>query len=67
MIQIHLSRLLGEKRISMRELQRRTELGQNTIARLYHARAELVSLETVDRICRALDCEVGDLLEYVEE
>lgn len=64
MIRIHLGRLLGEKRMHRSQLQRQTDLSKNTIARLYHSKTELISLKTLNQICQALDCEVGDLLEY---
>ena len=37
-------------------------IGNATIARL--RRNETVSTETIDRICRILKCDVGDIMEY---
>ena len=64
MIKVHLGRLLGKKRMTMAALQRRTGLDKNTISRLYHGKTESISFTTLDRICRAMECEVGDVLEY---
>ena len=63
-IRNRLSALMGERRISQRELQRRTGLSYTTINELYHDRAKRLDFETLDKLCRALDCQVSDRLEY---
>lgn len=40
-------------------------IGQATLTQLRHS--ELVSWKTMDTICRLLDCQPGELLEYVPE
>ena len=42
-----------------------TLLGQSYLQHLRHN--ELVSWKTIDTLCRLLDCQVGDLVEYVPE
>ncbi len=66
MIENRLSRLLGERRMSVSELQRRTGLAYTTLHSLYHGRTDRIDLDTLDRICRALGVGVGDILEYRE-
>jgi putative transcriptional regulator len=67
MIEIHLGRLLGERRMTMAELQRLTELDKNTISRLYHGKTQSISFNTLSRICHALKCTVGELLEHIAD
>lgn len=62
MVKVHLSRLLGERRMSQAELSRLTEIRPNTINDLYHSICNHVSLEHLDLICEALDCDLCDLL-----
>ena len=64
MIVNRLSRLLGERRMSVRELQRRTGLAYATVYNLYSGKSNRVDFETLDKICDALDVGVGDVLEY---
>ena len=64
MIKILLSRKLGELRWTQADLARATGIRPSTINDLYHEMADRVNLEHLDLICEALDCEVGDLLEY---
>ncbi len=65
MIRIHLSRILGEKRITQADLARMTEIRPSTINDWYHEIAERVNLDHLDRICEALQCKVSDLIEFV--
>lgn len=66
MIRIVLSRLLGERRWTQADLSRATGIRAATINEYYHEMVERVNLEHLDLICKALDCEVGDLLVRVE-
>ena len=62
MIRILLSRKLGELRWTQADLSRATGIRASTINDLYHEIAERVSLEHLDLICEALDCELSDLI-----
>lgn len=64
MIRILLSTRLGERRWTQADLARATGIRAATINELYNELVDRVNLEHLDRICRALDCEVGDLLLY---
>ena len=67
MVRILLSTRLGERRLTQADLARMTGIRKNTISELYHEIATRVSLEHLDLICEALDCEAGDILEYQRE
>lgn len=62
MIRILLSARLGERRMTQTELCRITGIRPATISEMYNEMVERVNLEHLDLICKALDCEVGDLL-----
>ena len=64
MIRITLSRKLGELRITQSELSEVIGTRQNTINDLYHNVAERVSLEHLDKICDALDCDLSEIIEF---
>jgi putative transcriptional regulator len=59
-----LSREMGARRLNIREVARRSGLAYTTVFDLYHARAQRIDLETLDKLCTALDVGVGELLEY---
>ena len=62
MIRILLSTLLGARRWTQRDLSRATQIRPNTINDLYHEMTERVSLEELDLICEALNCQLSDLI-----
>lgn len=65
MIRILLSRKLGELRWTQADLARATGIRPNTINELYHELTERISLEHLDLICEALDCDLSEILLYV--
>ena len=71
MIVNHLSELLAQRGMSLAELQRRTELGSlpaPTYANLHalaKGKTRRIDFATLDAICAALGCSVGDILEHV--
>ena len=67
MIKCRLSRLLGELRMPILELKRRTDLSYVTLHSLYHEKTTGVTFYTIDKICESLECDIDDLFEYVEE
>jgi putative transcriptional regulator len=65
MIVNHLSRLLGERHMSVSELQRRTGIAYSSLHPLARGTAQRYDAKTLDAICSALGVGVGELLEYV--
>lgn len=65
MIKIHLSKLLGERRMTQAELARRTGIRPSTISEWYNEMVERLNVEHIDRICEVLECELCDLIEYI--
>lgn len=43
------------------QLQRRADLAPSTAARLYKNSVSLITLETLEKLCDALDCDAGEL------
>ena len=64
MIEVKLSRILGEKRWSQSELARKIGVRPNTISDLYNDFADRVSLDLLDRICDVCECDLSDILVY---
>jgi len=67
MIRILLSARMGEKRINQAQLSHMTGIRQTSIGDLYYEMTDRVSLKQLDRICKALDCDLSDLLVFVPE
>ena len=47
------------------ELRQKAKISTNAIAKL--GRNESVSMETLDKICKALDCNIGDIMEFIPD
>ena len=62
MIKCHLSKLMGEKRLTIADVSRDTGINRGVITRLYHETAIRVDLEVIEKICIYLDCELNALL-----
>ena len=62
-----MSRLFGEKRWTQKKLSEVTGIRPNTINEMYHSFIERVSIEHINKICKALECDISDLFEYVPD
>lgn len=65
MIKIYLSRKLGELRLTQAALARITGIRPSTINEIYHEIAERISIDHLDLICEALDCDLTELIAYI--
>ncbi len=63
MIRIHLSAILGEKRMTQTDLAEKTGVRVATINDLYHEFAVRVNLDDLEQICLVLDVDLHDLIE----
>ena len=64
-IKVHLSRLLGERRMKVTDLAKKSRVSRPALHFLYHEQKKQISFDVLEKLCRALDVSVGDLLEYV--
>lgn len=64
MIVCHLSKLMGERKLKIVDVERQTGLHRNSITLLYKETANRVDIETMDRLCKLFNCKVGELFEY---
>lgn len=65
MIKSLLSKKLGELRITRTKLSRATGIRLNTISALYNDVLDRVSMDQLDKICEALDCDLSEILVWV--
>ena len=67
MIKSNLKHVLIERKMTQLELVKRTGIRQPTISAIANDSIKTLPLSVLDRMCKELDCNVGDLFEYVEE
>ena len=56
--------LLAERKLKVADLVRSTGINKSTLHKLYNDESVRIDFETIDKICIALDVEVGDLLVF---
>ena len=67
MIILRLDRMLAERKISSKELAGRVGISQVNMSRIKTGKVSAKRFSTLDAICRALDCQPGDVLEYMPD
>lgn len=59
--------MLAKRKVSVTELSEKLGITMANVSILKNGKAKAVKLETLDSICRILDCQPGDILEYVPD
>lgn len=67
MIKVHIDVLLAQRGMSVAEFAEALNLSPANVAVLKNDRAKAIRFSTLERICRVLDCKVGDVLEFVAD
>jgi putative transcriptional regulator len=67
MIRIKLSEVLGRKKMTRKKLAELANVRPNTIGDMYNEKVRKIDLDTLDRICAVLKCNISDLLQYQDE
>ncbi len=58
-------KFVRENRMNRSDLSKAAEISVNTVTKL--GRNELVSMEVMLRICKVFHCDIGDIMEVIEE
>ncbi|MDP5017468.1 helix-turn-helix domain-containing protein [Anabaena sp. UHCC 0187] len=66
-VKIRLKELRNAQEISQNELARLLEMSLANIQKIEYNKAKSIPLDTLERICKVLNCQVGDLLVIVDE
>ncbi len=64
---INIDVMLAKRKMSVTELSERVGITMANISILKNGKAKAIKVDTLDKICRALDCQPGDILEWREE
>lgn len=66
-IVVNLDVMMAKRKMSVTELANKVDITMANLSILKNNKAKAVRFTTLDVICRALDCQPGDILEYVKE
>ncbi|HIS85477.1 MAG TPA: helix-turn-helix transcriptional regulator [Candidatus Faecivicinus avistercoris] len=67
MLIVNLDVMLAKRKMSVTELSARVGITMANISILKNGKAKAIRFSTLDAICRALQCQPGDILEYRED
>ena len=66
-IRINLDVMMARRKIGLTELSQEVDVTMANLSILKNNKARAVRFSTLNAICKALDCQPGDILEYVPE
>ncbi len=64
---INIDVMLAKRKMSVTELSERVGITMANISVLKNGKAKAIKISTLNSICKALNCQPGDILEYVED
>ena len=64
---VNLDVMMAKRKMSLNELSGKVDLTLANLSILKTGKAKAVRFSTLEAICKALDCQPGDLLEYVPD
>lgn len=64
MIIVNVDVMLAKRKMSVTELSEKVGITMANISILKNGKAKAIRLATLNEICKALDCQPGDVLEY---
>ena len=67
MIVVNLDVMMAKRKVSLTDLAERVDLTPANLSILKTGKARAVRFSTLERICKELDCQPGDILEYRSE
>jgi putative transcriptional regulator len=63
---VNLDVMMAKRKMSLNELSEKVDLTLANLSILKTGKAKAIRFSTLEAICKALDCQPGDLLEYTE-
>lgn len=66
-IRINVDVMLAKRKMSVTELSEKVGITMANISILKNGKAKAIKLDTLNKICMALDCQPGDILEFLPE
>lgn len=64
---VNLDVMMAKRKMSLNELSNKVDLTLSNLSILKTGKAKAIRFTTLEAICKALDCQPGDILEYTDE
>ncbi len=66
-IRVNLDVVMAQRKISLTELAEKVDLTLANLSILKNGKAKAIRFSTLEAICNVLECEVGEILEFVKD
>ena len=67
MIENRLAVLMAQKKIEKRDITKLTRIDRHTLNSIYKNEISRISLESLNKLCFALDCDTNDIFKYIPD
>ena len=64
---LRLDRVMADRKMSLNELSERVGIANVNLSKLKNGHVSAIRYSTLEAICKALNCQPGDILEYAED
>lgn len=64
---VRLDRVMADRKMSLNELSEKVGVSNVNLSKLKTGKASAIRFSTLEAICKALNCQPGDILEFVKE
>ncbi|MES2689247.1 MAG: helix-turn-helix transcriptional regulator [Bacteroidota bacterium] len=65
-IVVNLDVMMAKRKMSLNELSEKVDISLSNLSILKTGKAKAIRFSTLESICKALNCQPGDILEYAE-
>ncbi|MGL5651790.1 MAG: helix-turn-helix domain-containing protein [Paraclostridium sp.] len=64
---VNLDVMIAKRKISLKELSEKIDITNSNLSILKNNKARAIRFTTLNEICKILDCQPGDILEYIDD
>lgn len=64
---VNLDVMMAKRKMSVTQLSEELDITMANVSILKNGKAKAVKLDTLNKICKILDCQPGDILEYIPD
>ena len=66
-IVLRLDRMMADRKINLNELSEKVAIANVNLSKIKTGKVSAIRFSTLNAICKVLDCQPGDILEYQED
>lgn len=64
---VNLDVMMAKRKISLKELAEKIDITNSNLSILKNNKARAIRFSTLNEVCKVLDCQPGDILEYIDD